>query len=71
MASLALAIGKPSVVAFTPWRAATSIISRSLFGLPIGLPVTVRIPAISGKACKETGEGGTPRKHSVPVGRNA
>ena len=36
MASLALSMGKRSVVALTPWRAATSSISRKRKGLPIG-----------------------------------
>ena len=42
-----------------------------LCGLPMGLPVMVRIPEMSGKACNEPGEGGTPTKQSVPVGRRA
>src|SRR5665213_1660275 len=30
----------------------------------------VRCPEMSGKACTHTGDGGTPTKHSVPVGRS-
>ena len=37
----------------------------------MGLPVMVRIPEISGNAWTVTGDGGTPTKHSVPVGRSA
>jgi hypothetical protein len=36
-------MGKRSVVALTPWRAATSSISRSWKGLPTGLPPMVRM----------------------------
>ena len=33
--------------------------------------VMLRSPEMSGNACTVTGEGGTPTKHSVPVGRSA
>ena len=39
-------------------------------GLPVGLPVTDRRPAIKGKACNAIGDGGTPSRHSAPVGRS-
>src|SRR6266568_3167176 len=71
IASLARFIAKCSVCAFTPCLAATSIISRNINGLPIGLPVMDLVPATREKGAMEIGSGGTPRKHSVPIGRRA
>ena len=63
-------MGKDSTCALTPWRAATSSISRMRCGLPVGLPVMDLTPEISGNAWMAMGEGGIPTRHSVPVGRS-
>ena len=64
-------MGKRSVMALTPWRAATCSIWYRSRGLPVGEPQIERWPAMSGKAWMEMGEGGTPTMTERSLGAQA